>query len=102
MAYTVTAPLVIARQDDGRDVYLYAGADVPSNIGRDEVKRLREGGFIADPSGDEADAEVGEPVGSPDESWKVADLKAYAERQEIDLGGATTKSDILAALARQG
>lgn len=36
---------------------------------------------------------------NPDKSWKVADLKAYAEEQGIDLGDATKKEDILAVLA---
>ncbi|QMU97839.1 hypothetical protein FVO59_11955 [Microbacterium esteraromaticum] len=35
---------------------------------------------------------------TPDASWKVADLKAYAEENGIDLGDATKKADILAAL----
>lgn len=35
---------------------------------------------------------------SPDSSWKVADLKAYAEEREVDLGDATKKDDILAVL----
>lgn len=35
---------------------------------------------------------------TPDKSWKVAELKAYAEEQGIDLGDATKKDDILAAI----
>ncbi|MFF9565735.1 hypothetical protein ACF1AJ_20470 [Leifsonia sp. NPDC014704] len=42
------------------------------------------------------------PTGSseaPDASWKVADLKAYADERGIELAGATRKDDILAAIA---
>lgn len=48
-----------------------------------------------------------EPVGgqktversaTPDKSWKVAELKAYADERGIDLGDATKKGDILAVL----
>jgi hypothetical protein len=35
---------------------------------------------------------------SPDKSWKVADLKAYADENSIDLGDATKKEDVLAAI----
>lgn len=43
----------------------------------------------------------GEPEQSetPDKSWKVAELKAYAETNGIDLGEAAKKDDILAVLA---
>ncbi|PEH74635.1 hypothetical protein CRM89_00345 [Nocardia sp. FDAARGOS_372] len=36
----------------------------------------------------------------PSESWTVADLKAYAELHDIDLGEATKKADILAVIAQ--
>jgi hypothetical protein len=41
-----------------------------------------------------------EPEGPsvPDESWKVADLKAFAQDNEVDLGDATKKADILAVI----
>jgi len=35
---------------------------------------------------------------SPDASWKVAELKAHAEENGIDLGEATKKEDILTAI----
>lgn len=46
MGYRVTAPLVIAKQPNGSDLYLYQGAPVPEGLSDDEVKRLEEGGFI--------------------------------------------------------
>lgn len=35
---------------------------------------------------------------TPDKSWKVDELKAYATENGIDLGEATKKDDILAAI----
>ena len=40
--------------------------------------------------------------GTPGKSWKVPELKAYAEEQGIDLGDATKKDDILAAIEAVG
>ena len=39
---------------------------------------------------------------SPDSTWKVADLKAYADENGIDLGDATKKDDIVAAISDAG
>lgn len=39
---------------------------------------------------------------SPDSTWKVADLKAYASENSIDLGDATKKDDILTAINSSG
>lgn len=35
---------------------------------------------------------------SPDKSWKVADIRAFADERGIDLGDATKKDDLLAAI----
>lgn len=35
---------------------------------------------------------------TPDESWKNDEIKAWAEAQGVDLGGATKKADMLAAI----
>lgn len=43
-------------------------------------------------------AEEPDADGEPSDSWTVPDLKAYAELHEIDLGEATKKADILAAI----
>lgn len=45
-SYVVKSALVIAKDDEGRQVYLYQGAVVPSSINKDEVTRLQDGGFI--------------------------------------------------------
>jgi hypothetical protein len=39
------------------------------------------------------------PDGVPDVSWKADDLKSYAASNGVDLGGATKKEDIVAAIA---
>lgn len=49
-----------------------------------EAKRLQDGGFID--HGDDLDDE------------KVADLKSIAELEGVDLGEATKKADIIAAI----
>ncbi|WP_280201260.1 hypothetical protein [Nocardia cyriacigeorgica] len=41
---------------------------------------------------------VGQDEDDPSEAWTVADLRAYAELHDIDLGDATKKADILAAI----
>jgi hypothetical protein len=35
---------------------------------------------------------------SPDQSWKNDDIKAWADAHEVDLGDATKKADMLAAI----
>lgn len=45
-AVIVLAPLVITKQEDGSDVYLYQGAPMPEGISDAEVKRLTAEGFI--------------------------------------------------------
>ncbi len=39
------------------------------------------------------------PEGEPTESWKNDQIKAWAKANDRDLGGATNKADMLAALA---
>lgn len=49
-----------------------------------------------------ADAEsddVEYPEGAPEEEWTVKQLKAYAADRSIDLGDATKKADMVAAIA---
>lgn len=47
-SFEVSAPLVIARGDDGKDVYLYKGSPVPASVKGDELKRLQDGGFLTE------------------------------------------------------
>ena len=43
-----------------------------------------------------------ESSGEPGTSWTVVELKAYAEENGIDLGGATKKDDIIAVMSAHG
>ena len=36
---------------------------------------------------------------TPDDGWKNADIAAWAEAHDVDLGGASKKADMLAAIA---
>lgn len=98
MSHIVKSALVIARAEDGSDVYLYRGAPVPSHVPAKEVARLVEGGFVEEIKAAGSD-EPPFPDGEPSETWKGEQLKAYAKANEIDLGGATTKADMVAAIA---
>ena len=46
-SYIAITPLVIARDETDRDVYIYNGQPVPGNVSETSVKRLLEDGFIA-------------------------------------------------------
>lgn len=46
MAHIVTGPLVITKKEDGSDLYLYEGAQLPDHIGADEIKRLANLGLV--------------------------------------------------------
>ena len=46
--------------------------------------------------------DAGERSETPDKAWKVAELKAHADENGIDLGDATKKDDILAAIEAAG
>lgn len=51
MAAVVTAPLVITKKEDGSDLYLYEGAELPDHISADEVQRLTDLGLVEASSG---------------------------------------------------
>lgn len=46
VAHIVIVPLVIAKQDNGQDLYLYEGQPVPGNVRAAEIHRLEDGGYI--------------------------------------------------------
>lgn len=100
MAYIVKTALVVAKAADRSDVYLYRGATVPAHIPAKEVARLVAGDFLEEvKASSKADTQVEIPDGDPDETWKNAQIEAYAKAGGIDLGEATTKADMLAAIA---
>lgn len=82
-------------------VVLHAGDDVPewAEVGEhltgepDEPSEEQQ----EEPQGDTGEQEQ-EETPTPDDSWTNADIKQYAEDKGIDLGGATTKADMLAAI----
>jgi hypothetical protein len=46
MAHIVTGPLVITKKEDGSDLYLYQGSEVPDFVSADEIKRLVDIGLV--------------------------------------------------------
>lgn len=50
MAHIVTSPLVITKKEDGSDLYLYEGAELPDFVKADEIKRLNGLGFLEEVS----------------------------------------------------
>ena len=58
------------------------------------VKKYEEG--LGAPK--EEPVEEDEKSDFPDDSWKVADIKTWATAHEVDLGDATKKADLLAAI----
>ncbi len=70
------------------------------------IARYEQDNFGADAEDPdvESDTDEGgsdtEPVEQlPDESWKNADIEAWAEAHKVDLGGASKKADMLAVIA---
>jgi hypothetical protein len=45
-AHVVTSPLVIAKKEDGSDLYLYEGSELPDFVKADDVKRLVALGLV--------------------------------------------------------
>lgn len=48
MAHKVTAPLVVVKNEQGADQYLYEGATVPDFVSAETVKRLTDEGLIGE------------------------------------------------------
>jgi len=93
MVYIVKAPLVVARLKGGSYAYLYAGTELPDNLEAGEAKRLHAEGFVEKA----ADAPAPEaPTALAD--MKAADLKAVADAEGVDLAGARTNADKVAAI----
>lgn len=96
--HTVTAPLVVLRQQDGSRVHLYQGAPVPDTADSEHVDQLVELGMLGKAETAVAAASGEAPAGPPAKSASKADWEAYARSQgatDADLDGAT-KDDIVA------
>lgn len=72
MSKIVKAPLVIAKREDGSDVYVYAGSPLPDGLAKGEVGRLADY-LEADDAPAEGDSEPGseQPAGNASlEEWQ--------------------------------
>ena len=103
MAARVTAAAVRVRVGN-TDVLVERGGLLPAQVDADTVKRLMAKGMVKqfDPPEPEpeAKAEVGLDAGdTPVARMTVDELREYAAEHDIDLGDATRKDDILAAIA---
>ena len=98
MSYRIVAPLVIARQSSGANVHLYAGAPVPDSVGKDELKRLEEGGYIESVGGQQAAPAKPEGDKAPAKSAGKSEWEDYARSRgasDEDLDG-LTKDELVA------
>lgn len=59
-SYVVIAPLVISKKEDGSDLFLYEGAQLPEWATAVEIDRLSALGFIVEVSA--AEAATAEPA----------------------------------------
>jgi hypothetical protein len=68
-----------------------AVSDYYQKMVRGETEAVEEEPVTEEPDDDEKSS-------FPDSSWKNEDIKAWAESHEVDLGDATKKADMLAAI----
>lgn len=102
MSYQVKSALVITKNEDGSDLYLYAGALVPARIKGPELARLIEGGFVADLTPAEPEDET--PVRPPEAgagSSKAAWIE-YAAAVGVTHDADVTRDVLVAALDAAG
>lgn len=66
---------------------------VISDEPREDLEELARWVSIPVPEAPEPEKPVEIPDGEPTEKWSVAELKAYAAREEIDLGSAKNKPE---------
>lgn len=95
--YTVAVALVVAHTKNGV-IHLYKGDVVPASITPESLANLKELGFLSAGEAPAPEPEPEFPEGEPVEAWKGEQLKAYAKAKNIDLGGATNKADMVAAI----
>lgn len=97
--------LLVAATTVGADVHevrtTIRGYIVPEKVAAEYERMLiGESDPVADDTiGDESEDGPGPADGgAPEKSWKNDEIKAWAEAHEVDLGGATKKADMLAAI----
>lgn len=66
--YVVTAPLVIAKNEDGSDRYVYQGGVVPDGQSEEWIKSHKDSNMIATPKA--AEKELAEQPPGDDDSKK--------------------------------
>lgn len=91
---TAAAVRVVVGQSD---LLIERGVALPKGVDAETVKRLLNKGMIA--VVEEAETEGEAQVDAPLEKRTVDDLKALAADGGVDLSGAKSKAEILAALA---
>ena len=98
MAYVVTAALVIAYDDQGRQVYAYEGETLPHQIAAGEGKRLADLDMVR-----EVTEVAGEqqPAGDDDDlsSLSVGELRKLAAARGLDVPRGAKKAEIEALLS---
>lgn len=98
-SYIAKVPLVIAKDESDRDVYIYQDFPVPENVTEESVKRLLKEGFIVEV--ETPDEEVVIPEGDPTDKWNKDQLTAYAVSESIDVSAAKNKADLLGLVTKK-
>ncbi|NEW40785.1 hypothetical protein GV794_01945 [Nocardia cyriacigeorgica] len=88
MAIRKLAGYVHVHDPDGVSHVFGPDDDVPAELAK----------LITNPAAWAAPEPTDVPDDEPSDAWTVADLRAYADLHGIDLGEATKKADILAAI----
>ena len=99
MAYTVIGPVAVVKV--GEELrYLDHGVVVPEQADAESVEHLLAIGLIGTTEAVEPDTPTDEPQGKPagEESVDLDELRTYAAENGIDIGDATRKADIRAAI----
>lgn len=101
MGYTVTAPLVIVKDDVGVMHHVYSGGRLPANADKDHVEQLVDGGLVEEV--DDPKAEEVEEVERPDgrgsrDKWADYAKTRGASEDEVkpESEGGLSKSDLVA------
>lgn len=91
MSYRVIAPLVIAKDQDGRPHHVYEGG-VIQWLSDEQAEHFLGTGLVEEIDGDEGGEEW------PDESWKRDEIDAFSADRGIDTTGAANKAEALELL----
>lgn len=101
MTHIVTVPLVVAQRTNGSYAYAYKGSPLPDDLADGEVKRLLEGEFVEevpDPVIETEPEVIVQTVADDLNKMTKAQLAEVAAAESIDLSGAKTAADQVAAI----